>query len=195
MGMYKYVKEMWKKPKETMPELWKERLTKWRDEPVTLRIDHPTRIDRARQLGYKAIQGIFIVRQRVLKGGRMRPTIRKARRPKTQRQKKILEMNHQTIAERRANNEYPNCEVLNSYWVGEDGKNKWYEIIMVDINHPEVLSRKHLKWVSNPANKGRVFRGLTSSAKKSRGLRHKGKGAEKVRPSRNSNNPKLSRRN
>jgi large subunit ribosomal protein L15e len=195
MGMYKYIKEMWKKPKESMPTLWSERLIKWRDEPVTLRLERPTRLDKARELGYKAIQGVFIVRQRVNKGGRMRPTIRKARRPKTSRQKKILSMNYQSIAEQRANKKFPNCEVLNSYWVAEDGKNKWYEIIMVDRNHPEVLSRDYLKWVNNPANKGRVFKALTSSARKSRGLRNRGKGAEKARPSMQANNSKLNRKN
>ena len=38
--------------------------------------------------------------------------------------------------------------------------------------------------VSN-SEKGRVNRGLTSAAKKGRGLRNKGKGAEKLRPSKN----------
>ena len=183
MGMYKYVKELWKKPKETMPELWNERLIKWRQETVTLRIDRPTRIDKARELGYKAIQGVFIVRQRVTKGGRMRPTIRKARRPKTSRQKKIVSLNYQSIAEVRANKKFVNCEVLNSYWVGEDGKFKWYEVILVDKNHPEVKSRDYFKWMSNPSNRSRALRGLTSAARKGRGLRHRGKGAEKHRPS------------
>ena len=118
----------------------------------------------------------------------MRPTIRKARRPRTQRQKKIVSLNYQTIAEVRANKKFANCEVLNSYWVGEDGKYKWYEIIMVDPQHPEVLSRDYLKWVANKAQRGRVFRGLTSAAKKGRGLMNKGKGAEKHRPSLRSHN-------
>ena len=35
----------------------------------------------------------------------------------------------QRIAEERVSRRYPNLEVLNSYWVGEDGKNKFYEVI------------------------------------------------------------------
>ena len=31
---------------------------------------------------------------------------------------------------------YPNMEVLNSYWVGQDGKQKYYEVILVDGHHP-----------------------------------------------------------
>ena len=33
---------------------------------------------------------------------------------------------------------YPNLRVLNSYWVGEDGSQKWHEIIMLDPNHPAI---------------------------------------------------------
>ena len=90
MGIYKYIKQLWKKPKKNNPELWKKRLIQWRREPVSVRIDKPTRLDKARELGYKAIKGFVIVRQRVKKGGRMRPKIRKARRPKTRRHKKIV---------------------------------------------------------------------------------------------------------
>ena len=71
-----------------MPELWKARLIKWRREPVSVRIEKPTRIDKARTLGYKALQGFIIVRQRVNRGGRKRAQIKKGRRPKNTRRKK-----------------------------------------------------------------------------------------------------------
>jgi large subunit ribosomal protein L15e len=187
MGMYKYIQDLWKKPKENMPELWKERLIAWRREPVTVRLERPTRLDRARTLGYKALQGIIVVRQKLTRGGRQRPKIRKARRPKTRRHKKIVGVNYQKIAEERANKKFPNMEVLNSYWVAEDGNLIWYEIILVDGNHPVIKSRKQYQWVAEPANKNRVFRGITSAGRKSRGLRNKGKGAEKIRPSLASN--------
>jgi large subunit ribosomal protein L15e len=72
--------------------------------------------------------------------------------------------------EKRAARKYPNAEVLNSYWVGEDGKHVWYEIIFVDRDHPVILADKKLNWVKSSANKSRAFRGLTSAGKKSRGL-------------------------
>lgn len=181
MGLYKYIKELWKKPKQNMPELWKERLVKWRREPVTVRIERPTRLDKARSLGYKPLQGFVLVRQRVSRGGRQRPQIKKGRKPRKRRRKKILAKNYQRISEERANKKYPNCEVLNSYWVAEDGKYVWYEVILVDKSHPVIKSRKNLSWISG--EKGRVYRGKTSAGRKSRGLRNKGKGAEKIRPS------------
>lgn len=184
MGTYQYVREIWKNPRQNMPELWKARLIKWRKEPVTIRIEKPTRIDRARALGYKAKQGYIIVRQRVSRGGRQRKKIVHARRPKTRRSRKIVSKNYQRIAEERANKKFVNCEVLNSYWVGQDGKHYWYEIILVDKAHPVIMADKNIKWIAEPQHRGRVFRGLTSAGRKARGMMNKGKGAEKIRPSR-----------
>jgi large subunit ribosomal protein L15e len=181
MGMYKYIRQNWNKPDEKMIEVYKKRLVEWRKQPVTLRIERPTRLDRARALGYKAKQGYVLIRQRVERGGRKRENIRGGRRPKHNRQLKILSMNYQHVAERRAAEKHINCEVLNSYFVGKDEHSFWYEIILVDKNHPSILADDRINWIANPKNTGRVFRGLTSAARKSRGLRSKGKGAEKVR--------------
>ena len=183
MTLYKHIRKVWRKPKESMPELWHKRLIQWRKDPVTIRIKRPTRLDRARSLGYKAKQGFILVRQRVVRGGHKRPNITKGRRPKHYRQKMVLNMSYQTIAEQRANKKYKNCEVLNSYPVAEDAQYKWYEIILVDPMHPQILADKNVSWMFR--KRGRVFRGLTSSSRKSRGLRKKGKGSEHTRPSKN----------
>ena len=181
MGMYKYIRKARQKPQENMPELWRERLLKWRREPSTVRIEKPTRIDRARSLGYKAKQGYLIIRQKVPKGGHTRGSYLGGRRPKHSRLRMVLDKNYKQIAEERANKKYPNCEVLNSYWVAQDGKYYWYEVILVDKAHPVILKDKNINWIAKNKQKGRVYRGLTSTARKSRGLRRKGKGAEKVR--------------
>ena len=79
---------------------------------------------------------------------------------------------------------YLTFEVLNSYWVGEDGKNKFFEVIMVDPHHPAIKSDKQLGWIAEGnSHRGRAFRGKTSAGKRGRGLYNKGKGAEKLRPS------------
>ena len=87
------------------------------------------------------------------------------------------------VAEERAQKKYPNLEVLNSYKVYADGKNWYYEVILVDPHHPVIKSDPKINWICRPANKKRVFRGLTSAGKKARGLRKKGWGSEKTRPS------------
>jgi large subunit ribosomal protein L15e len=182
MGMYKYIRDVWKQPQENLGELWKQRLQDWRKEPVTIRIERPTRLDRARSLGYRAKPGIIIVRQRVLRGGHQRPKIRKARRPRHRRHRMTLAKNYQQIAEERVQKKFVNCEVLNSYLLAQDGIYYWYEVILVDRAHPAILADPNLRWVAQ--KKGRVFRGQTAAGKRSRGiLLRKGIGAEKLRPS------------
>ena len=188
MGMYKYIRDAWKKPKENLGQLWQQRLIKWRLEPTTIRLERPTRIDRARSLGYKAKQGFIVTRQRVNRGGRQRPQIRHPRRPKAMSRRKDLTMNYQQVAENRAVAKYPNCEVLNSYYVGEDGLHYWYEVILVDRANPSIVADQKINWIIN--HKGRAARGLTSAGIRSRGLLHKGKGAEKMRPSLRAHNRK-----
>lgn len=181
MGLYQSLKATWKS--DEFHDLMRKRLVDWRREPTTLRIHRPTRLDRARSLGYKAKQGFIVVRQRVQRGGRKRPHIRAGRRSKHARHRKILSMGYQVVAERRAATKFPNMEVLNSYFVAKDGKNYWYEVIMLDKSHPAVLSDSRVSWIAERQHKGRAFRGLTSAARRSRGLMHKGRGAEKLRPS------------
>ncbi len=184
MGLYKHLDRQWKKPSDDLKLIWRERLIAWRQEPSTLRIDHPTKLHRARALGYKPKQGIILVRQRVPRGPHRRPWSG-GRRSANMTTYKILRKNYQMIAEERANKSYKNCEVLNSYFIMKDGRHNWYEIILVDRSHPAIKNDKQLGWVQ--FEKGRVFRGLTSAGKKIRGMRYKGKGAEKVRPSRRAN--------
>lgn len=184
-GIYHYIAEAWNKPdKSYVKTLQYERLIQWRREENYIRVDHPTRLDRARKLGYKAKQGYVVVRGRVRKGSMNKAKIRKGRRAKRKGMNKMtVKKNMQRIAEERASKKYPNLEVLNSYWVGGDGRHEWYEVILVDSHHPVIMSDPKINWICNAEHKGRAYRGLTSAGHKGRGLRRKGKGAEKVRPS------------
>lgn len=180
---YRYIAEAWKKPKQGLGPLWRDRLVEWRKSSVVERVEKPTRLDRARALGYKAKPGFVVVRIRIGRGGRKRSRPKGGRRSKRQTSKKVVKMNYQWVAEQRAARKFPNMEVLNSYWLAKDGMNYWYEVIFVDPSKPEIKADKDVSWISNKKHKNRVFRGLTSSARKSRGLRKKGKKAMKVRPS------------
>jgi large subunit ribosomal protein L15e len=97
-------------------------------------------------------------------------------------QKITMSKSVQRIAEERPSRKFRNLEVLNSYWVGEDGRHKWYEIILIDRNHPAIISDKDLGWI-NSGHRGRAERGKTAAGKKGRGMRKKGTGSEKTRPS------------
>lgn len=189
MGFYKYLRELWKKPDSDLKEIQRQRLIEWRKQNSTCRIERPTRVDRARSLGYRAKTGFILVRQRVSRGGRQRPKIRKGRKPRRFGRVKTVSKNYQQIAEERAAKKYSNLEVLNSYYVGQDGSSYWYEVILVDKEHSQIKNDKKISWISK--HTGRAFRGITSAGRKSRGLRRKGKGAEKVRPSLRANERKL----
>jgi large subunit ribosomal protein L15e len=159
-----------------------QRLQTWRREPAVIRIARPTRLDRARSLGYKAKQGIITARVRTWRGGRRKQRPRGGRRTKHLGVDRLTaRKSSQRIAEERAARKFPNLEVLNSYWVGQDGKSKWYEIILVDPSHPRILSDPGLNWIAS--SRGRALRGTTSAGQKGRGLRSKGRGAEKTMPS------------
>jgi len=156
----------------------------WRKSEAIVKVDKPLRLDKARALGYKAKKGIIVVRVRVLRGGHKRSRPKKGRRSKRMTVRKSLKMNYREIAEQRAARKYMgNMEVLNSYWIGKDGEHYFYEVILVDRNAPEIKSDKQLSFITNPANKVRAMRGLTSAGQKARGLRSSSVRAPKVRPS------------
>jgi len=163
----------------------RERLIEFRKEPkAVVRIERPTNLARARKLGFKAKKGFVVVRVRIRKGSGLHKRPKMGRRPKRMGVKKLTRrLNIQAMAEQRASRKFKNCEVLNSYSVGDDGKSHYFEVILADTSAPEIVKDREVKWVSGKKQKGRAFRGLTGKGKKSRGLRKKGEGAEKVRPS------------
>lgn len=184
-GMYHYLRQAWKKPDE---KVLRERMIEWRASDSAVVVDKPLRLDRARSLGYKAKKGFIILRVRVKRGGRTRKrTEVKGRKTRKQTNRKTLKMNYQWVAEIRAARKYPSLEVLNSYQIGKDGKSYFYEVILVDPSKPEIKSDRTIKWISSEKNRKRAERGLTSAAKKSRGLRSKSP-KRKTRPSLRANN-------
>ena len=186
-GLYQHVRETWKQPKEATPHMFRQtRMAQWRREPVNCKIERPTRIDAARRLGYKAKQGVVMIRTRIRRGGLRKGKIHMKRKPSKAGIKKItMAKNTQRMAEERVARHFPNMEVLNSYWVGQDGKHKFYEVILIDTHHPAIIADKQLGVFSgangNKSHRGRAFRGKTSAGKRGRGLHNKGKGAEKLR--------------
>lgn len=179
-GMYHYIHKAWKKPKE----IYKEKLFEWRRGDTVVNVEKPLRLDRAHALGYKAKKGFVVARVRIKRGGRKRPSrMGHGRRSKRQTIRKVLKMNYRWVAEQRVARKYPNLEVLNSYFIGKDGKSYFFEVILVDPNMPEIKKDKQTNWILSKKHTGRAYRGLTSAARKSRGLRKKGMRAIKVRPS------------
>lgn len=76
---------------------------------------------------------------------------------------------------------------MNSYWIGQDGVYKYYEVILVDPGHNAIRNDPRVNWITRPQHKHRELRGLTSAGKAGRGLRVKGHLNAKTRPSRRAN--------
>jgi len=162
-SMYAWLRTLWKRPYDgPLGTLLKQRMQQWRREPTVVRIPKPTRLDRARALGYKAKQGFVVVRVKVRKGGLNRPRPRSGRRPKRMGVYGYApHKSHQLIAEERAARKYPNLEVIGGYWVGDDGYYKYFEVIMVDPHHPSIKNDRDLQWLIGVSKKRKVKVKLT----------------------------------
>jgi len=155
MGMYKYIKETFEKEYHERSMILRRRITEWRKQGTVARIERPTNLSRARSLGYKAKEGIYMARVAVGRGSRKRPHPWGGRKPAKNVAYLSPGKSLQRQAEEKAARTFRNLEIVNSYWVGQDGVKKYFEVIMAD--------RKLL-----PNVKGRAFRGLTSAGKKGR---------------------------
>lgn len=131
--------------KNRSPEL-KSKAYLWRREPTLNRIEHPSRLDRARALGYKAKQGIIVVRARVGRGGMRKQRPVSGRRPKHLGVVHIKQkISMKRVAERRVNEKFLNMHVMGSYLVYQDGMYSWFEVILVDPNHPAIIKDKEMR--------------------------------------------------
>ncbi|MCX6777862.1 MAG: 50S ribosomal protein L15e [Candidatus Micrarchaeota archaeon] len=161
MGAYDYIKKTLRSQYSTRSPEYKARVRAWKKQPPVVRVERPLNLGRARELGYKAKQGYIIVRSRVEKGMRKRPMPSGGRKPSKAGRYFSPGKSKQGTAEERASRKFSNCEVLNSYWVGEDGQRIFYEVILIDRSHPSVKAPAKL-------SKGRAYRGLTAAGKRSR---------------------------
>ncbi|MDC4218709.1 MAG: 50S ribosomal protein L15e, partial [Candidatus Nitrosopumilus limneticus] len=121
------------------------RVIGWRKQNAITRIEKPSRIQRARRLGYKAKQGIVVIRMRVGTGGMRKQRPVAGRRPKHLGVTRIkADDDMKTVAERRVLERYPNMKLLGSYYIYKDGKHYWFEVILADPSHPRISQDKEL---------------------------------------------------
>mmetsp|Transcript_42613 Transcript_42613/g.117568 ORF Transcript_42613/g.117568 Transcript_42613/m.117568 type:complete len:206 (+) Transcript_42613:21-638(+) len=178
MGAYKYLEEVWrKKQSDVLRFLLRVRAWEYRQQKKIIKVNRPTRTDKAHKLGYKAKQGYVLYRVAVRRGGRQRPLHKgivhgKPRNSGINEQK--FARNLRSVAEERAGRICGNLRVLNSYWVNQDATYKYYEIILVDPQHVAIRNDPRINWIVNPVHKHRERRGLTSAGRKHRGLRARG---------------------
>ncbi len=185
MGAYGYIQKSFREEYKARSAELRDRIIAWRKEPSVERVARPTNITRARELGYKAKQGVIVVRVRIRRGLRKRVKPMGGRKPSRSGRFFAYRPSSQSVAEGRAARKFSNCEVLNSYYVGADGDYKFFEVILLDRSNPSITGDRHYSTVVD--QKGRVFRGLTSSGRRHRGIIKRGFGTSGNRPSVRSN--------
>ncbi len=181
MSGYKAIKETMQREFKEVPQAYKDRLAQWHAEPTVIRVIRPTNLVRARELGYKAKQGILLARVRVRSGKSKRARPGGGRKPSKSGRYFSRVSSMQSIAEGRAAQKFSNCEILNSYFVGTNGYEKFYEVILLDKSSPVLLADRNYSGVI--MQKQRASRGLTVSGRRHRGMMNKGFGTGKTRPS------------
>jgi large subunit ribosomal protein L15e len=170
MGAYKKLKKSLQAQRKSRGEAYKKKLLEVRQQPTVLRLDRPTNLPRARQMGYKAKQGFVVARVAVKRGSGLHHRPRSGRKPKNMGVNKLVRIkSKQWIAEERAQRRFPNLEVLNSYWSCDDGQKEWFEVIMVDPQHSVVKSDPRVSWTCSSKNTKRANRGRTFAGRKASG--------------------------
>ena len=143
----------WRGRRQYVEQMMRQLAIGWRRDPAILRVEHPTRLDRARRVGYKAKQGFVVIRARIRRSGARKKRPVSGRRPKTMGVTKFKwAKSMKQIAEERVARKHPNLEVLNSYFLWADGKYYWTEVLMIDPNHPVIASDSRTKWIARIEN-------------------------------------------
>jgi len=138
--------QVWLKMLKENPMELRQRAVVWRNENAVTRVEKPSRIARARRLGYKAKQGIVVIRMRVGTGGMRKQRPRGGRRPKHLGVTKIkADVSMKQVAERRVLERYPNMKLLGSYFLYKDGMHYWFEVILADPSHPRIAKDKEIR--------------------------------------------------
>jgi len=138
--------QVWLKMLKENPIELRQRAVVWRNENAVTRVEKPSRIARARRLGYKAKQGIIVIRMRVGTGGMRKQRPRGGRRPKHLGVTKIkADVLMKQVAERRVLERYPNMKLLGSYFLYKDGMHYWFEVILADPSHPRIAKDKEIR--------------------------------------------------
>jgi len=138
--------QVWLKMLKENPIELRQRAVIWRNQNAVTRVEKPSRIARARRLGYKAKQGIIVIRMRVGTGGMRKQRPRGGRRPKHLGVTKIkADVSMKQVAERRVLERYPNMKLLGSYFLYKDGMHYWFEVILADPSHPRIAKDKEIR--------------------------------------------------
>ncbi|EJW03948.1 hypothetical protein EDEG_01757 [Edhazardia aedis USNM 41457] len=188
MSASQYLREIHKKKQsDVMRYLLKLRTWECRQRGSVHKAERPMYPERAHKLGYRAKQGFCIYRVRVKRGCRRRQYRNGNTRGKPSNAGIYQikpSLNLQAQGEQIVGKKCGNMRVLNSYWVAQDGRFKYYEVILVDPMHARIRNDPKINWICNAVMKHRECRGLTSAGRKARGINKSSKSNKMIGGSR-----------
>lgn len=189
MAAYKYLEALYRhKQSDVFRFLNRVRTWEYRQLPAVCRVNTPTRVEKARKLGYRAKPGYVCFRVRVRKGDKKRAVKKgivygKPRNAGVSQQKSFrsLQVEAERIFERSAGK---GLRTLNSYYVAKDGLYKYYEVLAVCPGTQAIRNDPKINWIVSTLHKSRAQRGKTHAGRKSRGLStHRKTTKHAIRPS------------
>ncbi|OIO27400.1 hypothetical protein AUJ16_03620 [Candidatus Micrarchaeota archaeon CG1_02_60_51] len=130
MGLHEYAVKSFAESSRNRSDAYRKRVSAWRKGKTIQRVEKPLNPLRARELGYKAKKGFFVIRVRTKRGKRVRNSADLGRKPGKNRKRENPGKPWKWFAERKALRSHKNAELIGSYLAGEDGVYKFFEVLM-----------------------------------------------------------------
>ncbi len=133
-GAYSYIRKSFGQSFKQRSPVFRARVQAWARQRRAVRVQRPLNPGRARELGYEAKREFVVVRARVGKGKRARPSPRLGRKPGKNVKRVSLGKSLQWLAEQKALRTHNNLSLVGSYFVGSAGDVEYYEVILRDLH-------------------------------------------------------------
>lgn len=124
-------------------------ITRLRSQKNYLKRDYPSRPARARSLGYKSSKDVFLVQARIGRGGVNTYVGKKGRSPGNKVTRNSRNIALSEILKERVNKKFKPARVAAYYYLDKDGKNYYYEYILVNRTKSKKLSKSRPAKSSN----------------------------------------------
>jgi len=128
MGASRYIKEAFAASMKSGAV--RERVRAWKQGNTVQRVEKPLNPVRARELGYKAKKGYFVVRVKTKRGKRTRNRPQLGRKPGRNRKRENPGKPWQWFAEQKALHRCRNAELVGSYFAGGDGSSQFFDVLL-----------------------------------------------------------------
>jgi large subunit ribosomal protein L15e len=145
MSARKYIQASFAKSYAERAQVYRSRVSAWKKMSTVERAEKPTNPGRAHSIGYRAKKEFVIVRVRVAKGRRRLGKRALGRKPAKKIKFRPLNFPLSRMAEMKAEKEFNNLKAIGSYFVGEDGMSKYFEVVLHNEHQGSAPNRPKAK--------------------------------------------------